>query len=285
MSWAKLDDEILDNKKIARAGTLGLLLHTAGITWCARNLTDGRIPKHKVRCLLNLSGIYVDRGNDAGMPLRVAGSNGAIDHPDADAIAEHLAREDVGLWHDRGDEWEIHDYLEYNPSREEVLSRREVARQKKRRQRRPAVSPQGTTPENPSAVPTHPVPVPVPVSRTEKRVRTKREETPWPDDFALTPALDEYGKKRGCTDRRLAFEFAKNKAKGAGRVQKDWAHFMRAWFDNHGRYGCPCQKQHRRVEELPGLNRRREPTAHDPEALRKRELLSGLTAQIGKAMP
>jgi hypothetical protein len=118
MAWAAIDDAILDNGKIGRAGALGLLLHTAAIVWCARNLTDGRIPKAKVPCLLNLSGVLVAPGNDAGVPRRGVGDAERV-RPDADAIAEHLAA--VGLWHDRGDEWELHDYLEYNPSRAHVL--------------------------------------------------------------------------------------------------------------------------------------------------------------------
>lgn len=197
MSWARLDDEILDNDKIARAGALGLLLHVAGITWCARNLTDGRIPKQKVQCLLNLTGIYVDRGNDAGVPFTTATGNGAIDHPMAEQIALHLKGQE--LWHDRGDHWEIHDYLEYNPSREEVLSRREHARTKKHRQRSrplgtPAECPPGTTGGSPpvslAAVPAHPVPVPVPDSKREKiNTRTKRNGGGWfvvPEGETLT---------------------------------------------------------------------------------------------------
>lgn len=124
MAWAAIDDAILDNGKIGRAGALGLLLHTAAISWCARNLTDGRLPKAKVACLLNLSGLGVAPGNDAGVPRRSAATD--FVRPDPDAIADHLAA--VGLWHDRGETWELHDYLKYNPSRADVLERRAATR-------------------------------------------------------------------------------------------------------------------------------------------------------------
>jgi hypothetical protein len=127
MAWAAIDDAILDNGKIGRAGALGLLLHTAAISWCARNLTDGRLPKHKVACLLNLSGVYVAPGNDAGVPMRTRSARKCRTRaPDVQAISAHLAA--LGLWHDRGEEWEIHDYLTYNPSRVQVLARRAASR-------------------------------------------------------------------------------------------------------------------------------------------------------------
>jgi hypothetical protein len=125
MAWAAIDDAILDNPKLGRAGALGLLLHLAAISWCARNLSDGRLPKHKVPCLLNLAGVYVVPGNDPGVPRRGPVAADPV-RPDVEAIADHLAA--VGLWHDRGESWELHDYLKYNPSRAEVLERRAATR-------------------------------------------------------------------------------------------------------------------------------------------------------------
>src|SRR5262249_46043877 len=81
-------------------------------------------------------------------------------------LATDLAR--IGLWHDHGVSWEVHDYLIYNLSKAEVLARRERARQKKRRQRNdvpldvPADVPRGPTRDTPGTS-HHPVPVPVPV--------------------------------------------------------------------------------------------------------------------------
>ena len=161
MSWVKLDDAILDNPKIVAAGPIGLLLHVAAITWCGRNLTDGLIPKRKVCSLVHLGGI----GTAIAAPPACGPEEDTFSQIDADEVADELAK--IGLWHDRGFYWEIHDYLVYNPSREKVLADRERARTKKAQQRMsPDVSPgdnHGDMHGSPDPVPVYPVPVPVPV--------------------------------------------------------------------------------------------------------------------------
>lgn len=128
MVWARLDDEILDNPKIAKAGVLGFALHVAAITWCCRNLTDGFVPRSKARLLLDMSGIGAElcHASDA-VPAVKDGFIGAfveLGSPDADEIAEELIG--VGLWirdEERDGYW-LKDFLEYNPSKEKVLADR-----------------------------------------------------------------------------------------------------------------------------------------------------------------
>jgi hypothetical protein len=115
MSWARLDDAILDNPKIIAAGPLGFALHVAAITWCARNLTDGFIPKRRVAQLLDLPSLQVSERTKVRILHAVT----------ADDVAADLAR--IGLWHDHGESWELHHFLEYNFSRAQVLHRREKA--------------------------------------------------------------------------------------------------------------------------------------------------------------
>src|SRR5262245_12695742 len=119
--WARLDDAILDNPKIIAAGPLGFALHVAAITWCARNLTDGFIPKPKVGTLLGLPSLQVSETTKVRVLHTLT----------ADDLASDLVR--LNLWHDRGDQYEVHDYLVYNPSRDQVLARRKktAARGKK----------------------------------------------------------------------------------------------------------------------------------------------------------
>lgn len=146
MVWAKLDDEILDNPKIAEAGPLGFALHVAGITWCCRNLTDGFIPRTRVRSLLDFGGVMWDEDNPGAVACQgvsAGGRHGA----DPLAIAEHLV--DVGLWkHDPdGRGYWLHDFLEYNPSREKVLSERDRAKK-----RRDSTPPEKASPKRPTNV-------------------------------------------------------------------------------------------------------------------------------------
>lgn len=186
MTWAKLDDAILDNPKIAKAGVFGFALHVAAITWSCRNLTDGILPMSRVTSLLDLSCVSFDEANPfalVGGPKSMSGGDGlkAID------VAWHLVK--CGLWEyseeDHG--FRLHDFLEYNPSREQVLGKRknEAERQNKSRNK-PPVTP-GVTPavrrdvtrdiESPSRVTLrHPDPDPDPLR--EKDLPSGDPKTP-----------------------------------------------------------------------------------------------------------
>lgn len=101
MTWIKLDDQFFAHPKIRAAGATAVLLHLAGLTYCGRYKTDGRVPKSAVTL------IAVEAFAKPGAVTRLV---------------------DVGLWHDLGDEFEIHDFLDYNPSKAEVDSRRDSKR-------------------------------------------------------------------------------------------------------------------------------------------------------------
>jgi hypothetical protein len=236
MSWARLDDAILDNAKIIAAGPLGFALHVAAITWCARNLTDGLIPKLRVRTLVCLDGI----GTALAAPPACGPEEDRFLPLDADEIATELAT--IGLWHDRGAYWELHDYLVYNPPREKVLADRERARSKKAKQRLSRGESPGDTegdmhdcpPGSPDAVPVYPVPVPVPGSEQKKLAFARKEKsapprakakTPWPHDFALTETRAAYATRQGLDAR---YEWGKFQAH-ALRDDVRHADWVRAW--------------------------------------------------------
>lgn len=100
MTWVKIDDALADHPKIRETGKRApfvLALHVRGLCYAGRYLTDGLL-KHGV----------------------VTG------------LLEHLGTQDwpmimvcAGLWEPHPDGYVIHDYLDYNPSREEVLAERE----------------------------------------------------------------------------------------------------------------------------------------------------------------
>lgn len=118
MVWAKIDDDILDNEKILNVGALGFALHVAAITWCCRNLTDGFIPRVRVGSLLNFEGLHEITSEGA-----FCANERAVDALD---IADVLVAN--GLWREddeRRGYW-LNDFLEYNPSREEVEATREA---------------------------------------------------------------------------------------------------------------------------------------------------------------
>lgn len=110
MTWFKLDDTWLTHPKVQAAGLRGRALWIAGGLHCAQHLTDGRIDHHLVPILAALAGV----------------SNGTKE-------ARHLVS--VGLWIDGGDHYTVTDYLDYQPSRERVISDRAKAAERQKRAR------------------------------------------------------------------------------------------------------------------------------------------------------
>lgn len=107
MSWLKLDDNMYRNPKILELSTPAFRVHIGGLLHCAQNLTDGEITN---AALLGLMVPDIRK-----KPLALAG--------------ELVA---AGVWVETGDGvWAIADYLEYNPSRESVVVKREADRKRK----------------------------------------------------------------------------------------------------------------------------------------------------------
>ena len=97
MPWGKVDDNLYDHPKLDRLGRDRLPavgLHFLAISWCNRWLTDGAVPRERVVKL--------------GGTLR---------------LSELLVA--VGLWELAGADYRIHDFLEFNQSREQVIRGRE----------------------------------------------------------------------------------------------------------------------------------------------------------------
>lgn len=105
MPWFRLDDSFDTHPKILMAGNEAIGLYIRCGTYAARNLTDGAVP----RDIAVLYGAETPRTLSDGCTETLAGT---------------LVRS--GLWHRARTGWIIHDYLDYNPSREEVLSKRKI---------------------------------------------------------------------------------------------------------------------------------------------------------------
>jgi general stress protein YciG len=86
-SWAKIDDRANEHPKLLEAGPKAAWLWVCGLMWANRqSRKTGRIPKLAV---------------------------GMLFHGVGPKEAKRLV--DVGLWHDTGKEYEIHDYHPWNP--------------------------------------------------------------------------------------------------------------------------------------------------------------------------
>jgi hypothetical protein len=133
MAWIKIDDNLVQHPKILEAGDEAIGLWVRLLSYSARYLTDGKISYAAARAILGRR--Y--------SPVR--------------ALLK------TGLLEDNGEFYTIHNYLKYNPSRAETLTKRE--RDKERKASYSAKFPGGKKTDAKG-----PVPVPVPVP-SENRIQ------------------------------------------------------------------------------------------------------------------
>lgn len=96
MPWANLDDKFPAHPKVVRLSDAAFRLHVSGICYSAQHLTNGVVERDAVRLL-------VPRFRKA-------------------ALDELLTKEQ---WRAHPDGYEIHDYLQWNRSREQVEQERD----------------------------------------------------------------------------------------------------------------------------------------------------------------
>lgn len=127
MSWIKLDDGFLDHPKFLRAGPLAGYLHIAALAWCNRNLTDGVIPRVQPARL-----VAWHTANDC---LNVDVVGRVADYEEAVSWGVLVSRLlETGLWVERPDgDYEVHDYLEWQTSAEDIRAKRDGLSDKRRR--------------------------------------------------------------------------------------------------------------------------------------------------------
>jgi hypothetical protein len=122
MPWVRFDDHFAIHRKVAGLSDAAFRLHVSAIFWCALNLTDGWVPEEdlddvsaRVRTPARFAAECVSRG------------------------AWHEARHDCGSEKCAApvdaDGWVIHDYLQYQPSKKQVMDDREKAAERQRKWR------------------------------------------------------------------------------------------------------------------------------------------------------
>lgn len=108
MPWGKIDDSAHEHRKFRRAGLEATGLYWMAVSYSARYLTDGRV-----------HGDWLEA---------------RVPHPKKRVHLLHVLVEHE-LFEENGSGYVIHDYLDHNPSKQEVLDRREKQAEKKRKQR------------------------------------------------------------------------------------------------------------------------------------------------------
>lgn len=129
MAWVKIDDHITQNPKIAAAGPLAMAMHLAAICYCNRELTDGFVPRAIARTLLDWE--YVDAEGKIWTVGTTCGMRGE-DVTNASVIPLLV---DAGLWEVADGGYRVHDYLDYQQSKDVVLAGRDATLQRVRAHR------------------------------------------------------------------------------------------------------------------------------------------------------
>lgn len=113
MAFAKLDTTVLNHAKFARISLSAIGLYALGLLHCMDQLTDGKIDK-------NAPSIVIRRGLKGRGRWTVEAEKELVE---------------IGLWIDRGDHYEVHDYLDWNPTAAQIKADREASRERMRKRR------------------------------------------------------------------------------------------------------------------------------------------------------
>lgn len=150
MTWTRLDDHFLDHPKILAAGERAELLHIHALLYCNKHLTDGFVPEAAISHLLHA--------------------------PQRQAVQRLI---ELCIWVVVDGGYQIHDFLDWNPSREAVLTLRaqNTARQAESRQRRAVTNPATNPVSSAVSVSTPSRPVPSVGSKDPVRDAALREGT------------------------------------------------------------------------------------------------------------
>lgn len=110
MSWVRIHDGVMTNAKVGSLSDAGFRLWIIGLCYCQTALTDGLIPKEALR-QMGAKSPTIRELTTSKLPGRAP------------------------LWEPDPVGYKVHDYLQWNLPREEVLKKREVLKTRVRRHR------------------------------------------------------------------------------------------------------------------------------------------------------
>lgn len=228
MSWIKLDDRFADHPKIVEAGPEAAWLFICGLCYCARYLTDGLIPKAQVRKLADIEDVK-------------------------QSVTKLLS---TCLWENAEDSYRVHDYLDYNLSREQALelsrkrteagSRGGRPSQKKQNETKLVSKTKANVKQNESKTKAVPVPVPVLVfvpesvpgeststtTATGARKKPRANGSP-PDSAIVWQAFQAAYQERYGTDHPRNAKVNGQMVQFIGRIGLDEAPHVAAYYVHH----------------------------------------------------
>ena len=163
MTYAQIDDCLPDHPKILAAGPAAAWLFIAGVCYCNRLLTDGFIPDAAAKRL--------------------------VDVDDVTALVTQLIT--IGLWQPCDGGYHVHDFLDWNPSAEQVRQRRAKAAERQARWRNTHLDTSNKEANNGVTHPSRHVPVREPNNGvTNAALSSPLEEEEEEEEAAPAPARE-----------------------------------------------------------------------------------------------
>lgn len=200
MAWVRIDDQFADHPKVKSVGIVGMAIQMASICYCNRYLTDGFIGYSTAEAIINslcspiTNNLHFKSSDTPSDPSDKNSQNiriyeisltcgmGGYDLSEFDWAKIMVS---AGLWEKTKGGYLIHDYLDYNPTKEVVTQRKEASsRGGKTAQKRAS--------DTPSDTPSKPKPNPNSNTK-EKAEEKKKNENP---DAAI-PEFVVQNQKRG----------------------------------------------------------------------------------------
>jgi len=235
MSWAKIDDHFFGHPKVVNTSLAARGLWITALSWTAALRTDGWIPEEIIPVLA------ADGENRGQIPTWVV-----------EELVSHR------LWERGEGGYRIHDFLDWNPSREEVDARRAATntRVAAYRERKRVTHADGNTlPSDPvTLLPSRPGPSD-PVTRRDTQsgsvrgsvrgTKTRRaaRATPLPPDFTLTDARLQFARDGHVEEPELEFGHFLDYHRAHGTVMIDWEAAWRTWCRNARKFQLQQQRR------------------------------------------
>jgi hypothetical protein len=208
ITWFKVDDGFWSHEKVVELSAEAGWLWTRAGSYCAHQLTDG-VVKSPILTLLGGS---------------------------REVAAELVS---AGLWDASPGGYRFHDWDKYQPTRDEVESKREAWKERQRKARARHLSPEESRSdterdsrrESTSPVPSRPVPSHSSSTKKSASASRRKPEVPLPDDWTPKPSHVKYAVERGVDGRHEEGQFRAHAAAN-DRRQRDWDAAFRSWLGN-----------------------------------------------------
>lgn len=127
MAWIRVDDSFNEHPKMAKVGAIGWGIWLAGLAYCNRNLTDGFIPYAIAESLGGSWRVRTELEDGRVMVSTISHGSGMSGQDMTTGWVIDLLVSS-GLWDEVKDGYLVHDFDQYQPSREQVLRERENTR-------------------------------------------------------------------------------------------------------------------------------------------------------------